>query len=129
MKDFQTRVGEAITQSKNPKEVVILFPYAGRSTEESGCKSEGIPNGMEGILSDPGNMFCTMSSFGQRDALPGGGGGSALRSFSMIKPIHPHLAFGESFVGGDKTLDEIHTSMLTVAESGIATYKLPVSER
>ena len=98
MKEFQDSVATAMATSTETREIVVLFPYAGRATEDTGCKSE-IPRGMTDILMDTRNMFCPMSCFGQRDAMPGGAGGSALRNFSIVKSIHPYISIGEGFIG------------------------------
>lgn len=103
LETFQSRVRDALStrnSTPNRKEVVVLFPYAGRATEESGCKEQdGIPNGMKSMLDDSRNLFVTASCFGQRDAIPGGGGGNPIVNFSQINRISPVFTIGNDFTG------------------------------
>jgi len=109
---------------KSEKEACLLFPYAGRASNHTGCKEE-IPNGMTDALSREDILYLPIGFIGTQGMMPHnrGGGGDTLKNFSAIVPGPISLRCGQSFSGRQQDMKEIHAQMEDVSSRAYNAWK------
>lgn len=113
LQKFQDAVQSSI--SWNPEEVMLIFPYAGRSPEIHGCKKE-IPFWMKESLWFENCIYVPMGFWNIWKIFPQQGGWwELLKNLADSSPQTVNVVIWQSFCGGESNLWSIHNHMLDVS--------------
>lgn len=114
LQKFQDAVQSSI--SWNPEEVMLIFPYAGRSGEVHGCKKK-IPFWMKESLSFSNCLYVPVGLWNIWKIFPQQGGWwELLRNLADSSPQTVNVVIWQSFCGGESDLWGIHNHMLEVSQ-------------